>query len=114
MKNFKEALVDTFGVVGFILWFLLGAVLLFLPLSFLDFPLWVNFVIILVLINTRVLGDMLSIVLWIWSFTEVIAHPIDGWSIFYFVGFVIYLLTSILPTVLGIISNIIESIRARE
>ena len=113
MKNFKETLVGTLGVVGFIIWFLLGAVLLFLPLSFLDFPLWVDFIIILVLMNTQVLGGVLSIVLWVWSFTEVIAHPIDGWSIFYFVGFAIYLLTSILPMVSGIISAIIESIRDR-
>lgn len=113
MKSLKETLVNALGVVGFVIWFLLGVVLLFLPLSFLSLPFWVDFIIIFILMNTQLIGGVLSIILWVWSFTVVIAQPIDGWSVFYFIGFAIYFLTSILPTVTGIISAIIESLNNR-
>ena len=113
VKSLKETLVVALGGVGFVIWFLLGAVLLFLPLSFLNLPLWIDFIIILILMNTQFIGGVLSIILWVWSFTVVIAQPIDGWSVFYFIGFAIYFFTSILPTVTGIISGIIELLNNR-
>ena len=109
MKNFKDVLAGTFGAVGIILWYLMTGVVLFLPLSFLGFPFWISFVIILVILYVPFIGELTQFVLWIWSFVVVSEH-IDGWSIFYFVAFAFYFFTTILPFVTNIIITLIASL----
>lgn len=103
MNNLKSFLIGTLGVVGYILWFILGALLMFAPLVFLDMPFWASLLIIIAIMYIPIIGDITNFAIWIWSFVVVISEPIDGWSIAYFIIFGIYVLTSIIPTVIQLI-----------
>lgn len=114
MKKLKDLLIGSLGVVGIILWYLIEIVIGIAPLVFLNFPFWVNLIILFALMSTEFIGGLIEIVLWVWSFIVVIARPIDGWSIFYFITFAIYFFIHILPMVIHIISAIIEDIKNKK
>ena len=108
MKNLKELLANTLGWVGIVLWYVVSFLLMFLPLAVLNFPFWIDLIIIFVVLNIQGIGDMIALVLWVWSFIEIVSEPIDGWSIFYFVILAINVLLAVLPSIIGIIATIIE------
>ena len=81
------------------------AMLVMLPLQFLNFPFWVDTIIFIVICSTNLVGKLLGFILWIWSFVIVISNPIGGFSIFYLIVFAIYILTGVLPFVLSLIST---------
>ena len=110
VEKIKDVLVGSLGVVGMVVWSLVCAVLAFLPLSFLNFPLWMDLVIIFVILSMDFVGGLISLILWIWSFIIVISAPIDGLSIFYFVVFAVYFVTSVLPIVTNIVISLIALI----
>ena len=102
MEKLKDALVGTLGIVGYIAWSVLLAGIVFMPLSVLNFPLWADILIILIIMNIPILNKLLEFVIWIWSFTIVISEPITVFSVFYFVIFGIYILTDVIPLVIDI------------
>ena len=103
MNSLKDKLIVGLGVVGYILWLLANLILGVLPLSFLDFPLWVNILVIFALYSTELIGGLIEHIIWIWSFIVVVQSPINGWSIFYFVSFAIYCYLFILPSIINIV-----------
>lgn len=103
LKFVKDFLIGTFGVVGFGIWFIIGALLMFAPLVFLDISFWVSLLLIIVIMYIPIIGDITNFVIWIWAFVVVLSESIDGWSIAYFIIFGIYILTSVLPTVIQLI-----------
>lgn len=111
MKNLKDKLIMTLGVVGIILWYLIEIVVGITPLVFLNFPIWVNLIILFALMSMQFIGGLIEIVIWVWSFIVVIARPVDGWSVFYYITFAFYFYIHILPMVIKIIANIIEGIK---
>lgn len=104
MKVLKEKLIGTLGTVGFILYFIISAMLTVAPLAVLDFPFWVDIIIIFVVFSIPIIGGLMNFIIWIWSFVVVISEPINGLSIFYFVA----LAVNFLPSVIDIIINIIS------
>ena len=114
VKKLKEELVVTLGVVGIILWYLIEIVIGLTPLVFLNFPLWVNLIILFALMSMQFVGGLIEIVLWVWSFIVVIARPIDGWSIFYFVIFAINFFIHILPGAMSIITTLTEELKNKK
>ena len=107
LKYLKDFLVGTFGVVGFGLWFIIGALTMFAPLVFLDVSFWVSLLIIIAILYIPIIGDITNLVIWIWSFVVVISEPIDGFSIAYFIIFAIYGLSTIIPPVIGVFMSVI-------
>ena len=114
MKNLKDVLANALGTVGIVVWYLASSVLMFLPLTFLNFPIWVDLIILFAVLSLSSLGDLIELALWIWSFIVVISEPIDGWSVFYFVALAVNVLITILPWAIYIISVIIEDIKNRK
>jgi hypothetical protein len=106
VEKLKEILVGSLGIAGYVVWFIFSIIMTFLPLSYLNNPLWVDFIIIFVIISFPFIGGMMECGIWIWAFVEVLSKPISGWSIFYFVVFAIYFFTVLLPIALNIIGYI--------
>ena len=111
VKNLKDELIGWLGVAGIVLWYLIEIVVALTPLVFLNFPLWVNLIILFTLMSFQYVGGLLQIALWVWSFIVVIARPIDGWSIFYFVVFAIEFFTILLPLIANVVLGIFNLIR---
>ena len=109
MNKLKENLVVSLGVVGIVLWYLLDVAIALTPLVFLDFPLWIKIIVLFALMSFQYVGGLIQIALWVWSFVVVIARPIDGWSIFYFVTFAFFFFVHILPSIVNIITAIVEA-----
>ena len=106
MKQLKDILLGSLGAVGYAIWFVASALLMYAPLLFLDFPFWIDVVIIIAVTTIPFVGGITEFVIWIWSFVVVISDPIDGWSIFYFVTFAIYFITNILTRAIDIIISL--------
>lgn len=66
MKNLKDTIINSFGIVGLIIWYLISAIVMFLPLAFLDFSLLIDVLIILAIIAIPFIGDMLEFIIWVW------------------------------------------------
>lgn len=103
MEKIKDNLVGTLGIVGYVIWIFILFGIYFIPVIVLNLPLWVEILIVLCIMNIPVIGNLLYFASWVWSFTIVISEPIDGWSIFYFVAFGIYILTEVLPFIINLI-----------
>ena len=75
--------------------FVIGIIFTFgvlLPLNVIGLPLWADFVILVVLQFTMLIGKLISAGLWIWGLILLLGAPITTFSIIYFVVFGIYVL----------------------
>ena len=104
----KEKMLSTFGAIGVILYYILGIVLIAMPVIILDLSFWWTFIIFcgieFISMIAPGLGTIANAVLYVLSFMKVIAAPIDVWSIIYFVSLGVYVLFEFIPWVMGIIS----------
>lgn len=107
----KDKLVNSLGWFGYILYFLIASVLAFIPLSILQFSFWINILIILAILCVPVLGDIAEFLLWVYSFPKAISGEQDIWAIIYYIGLAMYVITSLLPTVINWIILLYEKIR---
>lgn len=110
MKKLKDMLIGTLGVVGYVLWFIVSLWFTFTPIIFLDISFWITLLLTAVIL---IVGDIVALPLWIWSFVVVVSEPIDGWSIAYFITFAVYALTTIIPTAITILQSIIVLIASK-
>lgn len=108
MRKFKDYLLNTLGVAGFIIWLLIGCVLMIFPLTVIEFPFWLNLIVIFVILSSKTLGNIVEIVLWVWSFIVIISEPIDSWSITYYIVCAIRFVPGIISFVVTLIAEGIE------
>lgn len=104
MQKLKDTLSGTFGAVGFILYYLILLGLSFIPFRYLfpNLPLFVPALFVFVIYEIPLIGGIVQLIIWIWSFVIVVTNPIDAWSIAYFCFFTIYAIT--------ILSRVISSL----
>ncbi len=103
MKRLKEKLIGTLGTVGFILYFIISAMITVAPLVVLDFPFWIDAIIIFVVISLPFIGGLIEFIIWIWSFVVIISAPISALSYIYFILFA----ARFLPNVIDIIMTML-------
>lgn len=96
----KDKLTSALGGIGFILFYALIILCAFSPLLVLDFPIWVDFFIILFISIFRMLGSILCIGLYIWAFKVALSQPINIVSIIFFICSAVYFFLFILPSTL--------------
>lgn len=99
MQTLKNLLLGSLGTIGYILWYLVSILLLYAPLVFLDFPLLIDILIIFAITSLPFWGDVVELIIWIWSFVVVLSEPIDVISVIYFVTFAFYIFTKFLPII---------------
>ena len=70
--------------------------MIFVPLSYLGFPWWVDALIAIFTVVFEKLGGLVYIVVWIWSFVIFVRTPFNSYSILYIVFLLLYIFLVIL------------------
>lgn len=110
----KDKLVEKFGTVGMVLYFVLGIFLAFFPclcLQFLGAAWWVIALVFAGIMLFGVVGTIALYVVWVITFPVMLNGPMDAYAILYFVAFAIFALTQGLFDLINIIMAIIGVFR---
>lgn len=106
MNTIKEKLGSALGGIGLILWYAVSAIVTFAPLFFvLKFNFFIDFLIILAILAFPLVGAVVELVIWVWSFVVAISMPFDIFMGIYYVALAIYVLTKLVPMVLTLFSK---------
>ena len=97
--NIKDKLSQLLTFAGFNLFYLFFLFFVFIPILPLGFPWWADGLIILSTIIFPVLGGVITLVLWGWSFIVMIKSPFTWFSVIYFIGLLIYVAFFLIPTI---------------
>ena len=98
MKKVKEFLAGSALLVGSGFRWILSLLLLFAPLFFvLDLSAYIDGLIITVVLCVPFLGDLLELVIWVWSFIVAINMPFDVFMGIYYIALALYLFTKLVP-----------------
>ena len=95
----KEKLTSALGSFGFVLFYIFIVLYAYAPLLVLDFPIWVDLLLILVISTFRGLGGILCLGLYIWALVVVLTHPFNVISAIFLVCTVLYFFTSVFPSI---------------
>ena len=98
----KEKLLNTLGIFGGILWFIVSALIYVLPFVMIGASFWVN----LLLFGIVYFFPYTSAIFWVWGLVCAIQGPQDVWAIIYYVLFVI----AFIPFFVSIITNLLSKI----
>ena len=83
----KEKLTSALGTTGLIIWYVISVVITFAPLTILRFSFIIDFIIIAVVTAVPFLGNIVSVVIWVWALIECIGGPQDIFAIIYYILF---------------------------
>ena len=98
----KDKLISTLGVFGGIIWFLVSALISFLPLAMIGGSFWLNLLFFAILFFI----PSTSAIFWVWGLVCAIQGQQDAWAIVYYVLFVVAFLPYFVSTILGLIRAI--------
>lgn len=105
MNKLKDTLYLHLGQFGYILFYVICALFAFAPLvCVLDFNPIVNFLIVGVIMFVPILGQILELVLWVWSFVLALNMPCDVFLVIYYIAFTIIALKVLFSIVVFILS----------
>ena len=105
----KDKLIETLGAFGLILWYLLSFIFVVVPIWATGFPWWGKLLIFAVIMLTDVLGAIVSVLTYAYSFFVVINSPFGIFSVIFFIDMALYLIFMLIPTIF----NMIVAYRAR-
>lgn len=71
----------------------------------LKFNFFIDFLIILAILAFPLVGAVVELVIWVWSFVVAISMPFDIFMGIYYVALAIYVLTKLVPMVLTLFSK---------
>lgn len=94
----KQKLTTLFGTAGYVIYLVISLILLGVPFSFLGLPIWAIFIVAL-FASLPFIGYVVQLVVWIWSFINVLHSPVDIWFILYFIALAIYVFTTLIPLI---------------
>ena len=98
----KNKLLNSLGVAGIIMWYVVSAVVYVMPFVMIGASFWVN----LLLFGIVYFFPPSSIVFWIWGLVCAIQGPQDVWAIIYYVLFVIMFLPFFVSTICDIFNTL--------
>ena len=98
MNTLKEKFVDSLGEAGIIVWWLLSAAIIIVPVILCRFKLWLTLAIIALIMFTNVIGGTVSFIVFVISFVKVITGGHYGFlEIIYFPILVFYIVKCLIP-----------------
>lgn len=106
MKKIKEFLANSLGVVGFILFLLISAVLYYFPFLYID----VHFLLLLLFGVILYIFPPTSVIFWVWGLIEVINHFSGFAAIIYYIIFAI----AWVPFFISMIRDIVTEMQFRK
>ena len=98
----KEKLLNSLGIFGVIIWWLISGFIAFLPLAMIGGSFWLN----LLLFNIIFFIPSSSVVFWIWGLVCAINGSQDAWAIVYYVLFAVLFLPYFLSTFISMLGKI--------
>lgn len=103
----KEFLVSRLGWLGYGIWFAIYLLLVFPGFIFLGMPFWAKliFTAAVILIPSLVFNLIAQVALWAFSFPTVLASPLNIFSVWYYICFVIFLITTVIIPIISIIKD---------
>lgn len=104
MNSLKDKLKSTFGLIGFILYTLLSIILLIAPLNILGFPIWIDFILLVLIVNVPFIGDITQFAVMVLALIKVIKMPFNIPVIICYISLLFYALY-LIGTILGIIAD---------
>ncbi len=96
---FREKLINSLGAFGIILYYILCFALVFTPIAVLPVPAWARFIIIAVIMFVPALIDIAGPILWIVGFFIVLNGKQNGFAVFYYVLFAVYVIIEVVNLV---------------
>ena len=106
MNKLKETLSASLGVFGTILWFLITILLTLAPIiCVLDFSFIVDLLIIIAITALPLIGAIIELGLWVWSFIVAFGMPFDVFMLIYYIALVIYVVTKVIPMIAAIFGS---------
>lgn len=106
MDKIKDFFVSTFGIFGFILWYIVAVLLAAAPLfCVFDFPFLLNCLIIAFICVFPVLGFYAELLMWFSSLYFAFHTPLDVVLIIYYIAFAFYIFTRFIPWILSVFSS---------
>ncbi len=99
----KEKLAVWFGGVGFIIWYILSVLFFMVPIWATGLPILVMILLAALIYYTDMLGAVLTVAVYIYSFIKVIHSPFSFFSIVYFIVLLIYVIFFFIPALLNLI-----------
>lgn len=101
MNKLKEKLSVSLGVAGLVLWYLIVIIITCAPLiCVLRFNMIINFILVGVMMFMPLIGTIVELVLWIWSFIVAINMPFDVFMLVYYIALLFYVITKVVPAIL--------------
>lgn len=97
MTNLKDKLLDTFGVLGGILYYVFNFLFCFAPVYVLPISMWWVLVITIVAFIFPAVYGLVSPILWTWGLVVTIGSPQDWIAIVFYVFFVLWFVVSFIP-----------------
>lgn len=85
----KEKLTTALGTAGLVIWYVLSVLVTFAPLTILHFSFFIDLIIIMVTTTVPFIGNIVSVVIWVWALLECINGPQDIFAIIYYILFVL-------------------------
>lgn len=93
----KEKLQGVLGGFGMVLWFIISALYCFSPFLVLRLPILLEFVLFLAMLCLPIAGEFIRMALYVWAVVVAFGHPLDVFTIIFFVIAAIYFFTTLVP-----------------
>lgn len=81
-----------------------------IPLFYLGFPFWVNFLLFF-LLEIPFIGQILGLILWIWGLCSNLSYPQDIFSYLYYIAFAIVFVPVISAVMVKFVNRLINKIK---
>lgn len=101
----KDKILGAFGAFGYVIVFLLSIVYIAIPLVSTGLPWFVCMIIFTIIVLTDVIGSLVTVAVYVYSFFIVIQSPITVFTILYFVCFIIWLVMQAVPTCIRLLGH---------
>ena len=95
----KQKLLGTLGGFGYILWLIISLLYVIAPVAILDLPYFATFILLVAINTLPLIGTVISSVLYVWAFFVTIAGPQDIVSLIFYVFFLIFAISEMIPTI---------------
>lgn len=105
--SLKEKLSEALGVAGLILWYVLAAAFVIIPIAATGLPLiWRIIIFVVLMVIPDPFGALLTIALFVYATIAVLRGPIDTFAIIYFVCLGLYIIFRFIPAMITLVNGL--------
>lgn len=106
-----KKLLSKLGSVGIAIYWIVSIALFVMPLAVIGLPWWANILIYGVILGIPVVGEIAEFVVFVWAFVVALNQPFDWVILLFYISVVIYIVSTLIPTVTGYISDVSRNMK---